>query len=228
MDEPAPSPISVVIIDDHRMFADSLGRLLADEDDIEVLGIAYSGEDGIRIALGTTPKVVLVDYQMPGSDGVAVAGQIKAQVPGVMIVMLTGTIDDTVLLAALEAGCSGYVTKDRAASEVANAVRIAAAGEALVSPRDLAGLLARFSRNYHAVGSDLTDREREILVLLSRGTANRDIADRLHLSVNTIRNYVQTILGKLNAHSKLEAVANGVRDGVIRVPGPEATEPELA
>ncbi|HEX3337215.1 MAG TPA: response regulator transcription factor [Jatrophihabitans sp.] len=214
--------IGVLIIDDHRMFADSLARLLADEDDIEVLGIASDGDEGVQLAVALDPQVVLVDYRMPLHDGIAVATDIKRRVPDAMIVMLTGMADDKVLLAALEAGCSGYLTKDRAASEVANAVRVAGAGEALVSSRDLAIVLSRFSRNHHAVGSDLTEREREILVLLSRGMANRMIAEVLHLSVNTVRNYVQAILIKLDAHSKLEAVATGVREGVIEYPsGPD-------
>ncbi|MDT4924411.1 MAG: hypothetical protein QOG01_2124 [Pseudonocardiales bacterium] len=218
MTEQVRDRIGVLIIDDHRMFADSLARLLADEDDMAVLGIASDGDEGVRLAVALDPQVVLVDYRMPLQDGIAVATNIKSRVPDAMIVMLTGMADDKVLLAALEAGCSGYLTKDRAASEVANAVRVAAAGEALVSSRDLAILLSRFTRNHHSVGNDLTDRERQILVLLSRGMANRAIAEDLHLSINTVRNYVQAILIKLDAHSKLEAVATGVREGVIEYP----------
>jgi two-component system response regulator DevR len=218
MTEQVQDRIGVLIIDDHRMFADSLARLLADEDDMAVLGIASDGDEGVRLAVALDPQVVLVDYRMPLQDGIAVATNIKSRVPDAMIVMLTGMADDKVLLAALEAGCSGYLTKDRAASEVANAVRVAAAGEALVSSRDLAILLSRFTRNHHSVGNDLTDRERQILVLLSRGMANRAIAEDLHLSINTVRNYVQAILIKLDAHSKLEAVATGVREGVIEYP----------
>ena len=218
MTERSPDPIGVLIIDDHRMFADSLARLLSDEGDIKVLGVAANAAEGLALASSLQPAVVLVDYEMPDRNGVAIVGEIKRRAAGVAIVMLTGRSDDRVLLAAIEAGCSGYLTKDRAAAEVADAVRVAAAGEALISPRELARLLPKLSRTYRAVGSDLTDREREILHLLARGLANATIAANLHLSINTVRNYVQAILIKLNSHSKLEAVATGVREGIIEIP----------
>jgi DNA-binding NarL/FixJ family response regulator len=218
MSEATKDRISVLIIDDHRMFADSLARLLADEEDLVVVGIASTATEGVQLALDLRPTVALVDYQLPDGNGVAITTDIKGQAPSVMVVMLTGTNDDRVLLAAIEAGCSGFLTKDHAASEVANAVRLAAAGEALISPQDLARLLPKLNKNYRAVGSDMTGREREILVLLARGFANTVIAAQLNLSINTVRNYVQAILTKLGAHSKLEAVATGVREGVIDYP----------
>ena len=210
--------IDVLVIDDHQMFADSLARLLSDEPDITVVAVASTATEGVEIAVRLRPQVALVDYQLPQSNGVAVTAEIKRRAHDVMIVMLTGSTDDGILLAAIEAGCSGFLTKDRAAQEVATAVRLAAAGEALVSPRELARLLPKLSRHYRAVGSDLTERERQILLLLAEGLANAAIAARLHLSVNTVRNYVQAVLTKLDAHSKLEAVAIGVREGVIRYP----------
>lgn len=221
LDEATPPRIGVLIIDDHRMFADSLARLLADEADLEVVGVTSSGAEGVDLAVALQPKVALVDYDMPDRNGVDIVADIKARAPEVMTVMLTGSSGDRVLLAAIEAGCSGFLTKDRAAVEVANAVRHAAAGEALISPRQLARLLPKLNRNYRALGSDLTDREREILVLLAKGLANSVIAGQLHLSINTVRNYVQAILTKLGAHSKLEAVATGVREGLVEYP----TEP---
>ena len=122
------------------------------------------------------------------------------------------------LISAIEAGCCGFLTKDGAADEVAKAVRLAAAGESLISPKQLARLLPKLNRNYQAPGSDLTEREHQVLVLLAEGLANAAIAKQLHLSVNTVRNYVQAILTKLGAHSKLEAVATGVREGIISYP----------
>src|SRR5664279_5068463 len=109
MTEQSPDPIGVLIIDDHRMFADSLARLLSDEDDINVLGVAASAAEGVALASSLQPSVVLVDYEMPDRNGVTVVGEIKRRSPGVSIVMLTGRSDDRVLLAAIEAGCSGYV-----------------------------------------------------------------------------------------------------------------------
>jgi DNA-binding NarL/FixJ family response regulator len=128
--------------------------------------------------------------------------------------MLTGFGDDRVLVAAIEAGCSGFLTKDRAAAEVAGVVRAAAAGEALISP----ALLARLHHTTRPVGTDLTERERQVVGLMAHGRSNKAIASDLYLSLNTVRNYVQSVLTKLSAHSKLEAVSNAVRDGIIDYP----------
>jgi DNA-binding NarL/FixJ family response regulator len=220
MDADEPTTARVVIIDDHRMFAESLARLVSEEADITVLGIVDDATRALDAVAELQPNVVLLDYQMPGRDGVAVAADIKRDNPQIMVVMLTGSVDDRVLLAAIDAGCSGFLTKDRAATEVTSAVRAAAAGEALISPAQLARLLPRLSRTHRAVGADLTDRERELLRHLAAGASNRAIASDLHLSVNTIRNYVQSIISKLGAHSKLEAVATAVREGIIDYPMP--------
>ena len=210
--------IGVAIVDDHLMFAESLARLLADEPDLRVVGVAGDADEAMALVADTHARVVLLDYQLPGRDGVAVARDIKAAHPQCMVVMLTGTGDDRVLLAAIDAGCSGFITKDRAALEVASAVRTAAAGEALISPAQLARLLPKLSRTHRAVGADLTERERELLARLARGGTNKAIAEELHLSVNTVRNYVQSVLTKLGAHSKLEAVSTAVREGIIDYP----------
>jgi DNA-binding NarL/FixJ family response regulator len=209
------SRIQVVIVDDHRMFGQSLARMLEDEDDIAVAALAENGADGLRLIDQHLPQVVLVDYQMPGQNGVEVAAEIKHRHPEMMVVMLTGAADDRVILAAIEAGCSGFLTKDNAAAQVVEAVRGAAAGEALIAPSVLARLLPRLKRTYRSLGDDLTERERDVLQLLAKGWPNKTIANDLHLSLNTIRNYVQSVLTKLGAHSKLEAVSTAVREGII-------------
>jgi DNA-binding NarL/FixJ family response regulator len=189
--------------------------LLGLEEDIEVLGIGSSGKEALSLVERFRPRVLLIDYDIPEGNGVEVTKEIKKSLPETMIVMITGSAEDRVLLAAIEAGCSGYLTKDRASSEVANAVRVAAAGDALLTPAQMARLLPRLTKSYRAVGSDLTDREREVLTLLSHGATNKAIAAELFLSVNTVRNYVQGVLTKLDAHSKLEAVSTAVREGII-------------
>lgn len=211
-----PDPaVSVMVVDDHRMFAESLGRLLEDEGDIAVLGVCGGAREALELAGRVRPDVALVDYFLPGPDGVELVRQLKHLRPEVQIVMLTGSPDDRLLLAAIEAGCSGFLTKERAASEVADAIRAVADGEALISPQMLARLLPQLGRNDDPPGSDLTDRERELLPYLARGLTNRAIAAELYLSVNTVRNYVQSILHKLGAHSKLEAVSLAVRAGIV-------------
>jgi DNA-binding NarL/FixJ family response regulator len=196
-----PSAIGVVIVDDHQMFAESLARLLTDEDGITVLGIATSGLEGVELAARLKPNVVLIDFQMPERDGVVIAAEIKRRDPAIMVVMLTGSTEDRVLVAAIDAGCSGFLTTDLASAEVVTAVRAAAAGEALISPTQLARLSPRLNRTHRSLGSDLTDHEREILRLLAQGRTNKVIAGELFLSVNTVRNYVQSVLSKLGAHS---------------------------
>lgn len=218
MAESEDTTVGVLIVDDHRMFSESLARLLADEEGVDVLGVAATGADAIDMVHRLHPNVVLMDYQLPDQDGVAVTVEVKRQNPSVMVVMLTGSTEDRVLLAAIDAGCSGFLTKDRAAAEVVHAVRAAAIGEALISPALLARLLPKLNRTQRSLGEDLSDREREILGYLARGMTNKVIAAELFLSVNTIRNHVQSVLAKLGAHSKLEAVSTAVREGIIDYP----------
>lgn len=214
----AGDPIVVVLVDDHRMFADSLARLLSAEPDI-VVAATVAAAAAVPAAIERHhPRVVLLDNGLPDQAGTEVARAIKAQDPTVMVVMVTGSLDDRVLLAAIDAGCSGFLTKDRAAEEVIAAVRSAAIGEVVIHPALLARLLPQLHRSNRSTGSDLSRRELEVLVLLATGAANRAIADQLFLSVNTVRNHVQQILQKLGVHSKLEAVATAVREGIISYP----------
>ena len=207
--------IRVVLVDDHRLFADGLARLLGDESDIDVVAVVEEACGVLDTVARVDPHVVLLDHHLPGGDGIEIARAVKTLRPDIAVVMLTGTAEDRVLVAAIDAGCSGFLTKDRRPSEVADAVRAAAAGEVVMQPALLARLLPQLHRSHRAVGSDLTRRELEVLQLLVSGAANKEIATALHLSVNTIRNHVQAILTKLGAHSKLEAVATAVSLGIV-------------
>ena len=213
MNEPA---IDVLIVDDHRMFAETLATMMSIEG-MNVVGVATSGAEALDMLNDTRPRVVLVDYELPDMDGAAIARAMKARVPGIQVVMVTGSADDRVMLAAVYAGCSGFLTKDRAVLDVVSAIRSAANGDSTLSSAMLARLIPELSRG-RAVGTDLTVRELAILKLLARGSTNRAIAGDLHLSINTVRNYVQSILRKLGTHSKLEAVSTAVREGVIAYP----------
>jgi DNA-binding NarL/FixJ family response regulator len=211
----AERSVDVMIVDDHKMFAESLSRLLADDPEIRVVATCAAADDAFALAGALRPAVAIVDYVLPGEDGVALARRLKEHAPEIQVIMLTGSPDDHILLAAIEAGCSGFLTKERAAAEVAEAVHAVADGEALISPEMLARLLPQLHRATNLPGADLTERERELLACLARGLSNRAIASELFLSVNTVRNYVQSILHKLGAHSKLEAVSLAVRAGII-------------
>jgi len=207
--------VGVVVVDDHAMFAESLARLLGSEDDIEVLGVGATGREAVTLVERLRPRVLLLDFDMPEGNGVEVATEIKARWPTTMIVLITGSTDDRVLLRAIEAGCSGYLTKDRAAPEVANAVRVVAAGDALFSNAQMARLLPKLARSSVGLGSDLTDRDRVVLNLLARGATNEVIAAGVGVTEGAARELVDGILASLQAHSKLEAVATAIREGVI-------------
>jgi DNA-binding NarL/FixJ family response regulator len=157
-----------------------------------------------------------MDYELPDGDGASATERIKAETPEAQIVMVTSFDDEGILVRAIEAGASGFITKHKAIQEVAAAVRAAHAGEALISPSMLARLLPKLRQNPRGVGADLTAREVEVLKLLAAGVSNQQIAEELVLSLHTVRNHVQNVITKLGAHSKLEAVATAVREGLIR------------
>ena len=210
--------IKVMVVEDHQMVAQALVRAVDDEEDMRIVALATTAEEAVSTARLHNPDVVLMDYELSDGNGVDAAGRIRADRPETKVVMVTAYTDDAVLIAAIEAGCSGYVTKHKAVEEVVNAVRAAHAGEALISPAMLARLLPKLRPHKRGVGSDLTEREMEVLKMLAEGTSNQAIADALVISVHTVRHHVQNVITKLNAHSKLEAVATAAREGIIRYP----------
>lgn len=212
----APRPVTVVVCDDHAVLTQCLAATLAAEPDIEVVGVAGTVADVLALADQRRPQVVLMDYELPDGDGVAATRALKDAHPETKVVMLTSYTDEAVLVRAIEAGCSGYLTKHEGSDEVATGVRLAAEGEALVSPDLLARLLSRLVRTQASGGPALTGRELEVLELVADGATRNVIAERLGLSPNTVRNHVQAILRKLGVHSKLEAVSTAVRWGLIR------------
>lgn len=211
------SPIRVLIVDDHAMVAESFRRMLEGHDDIAVVAVVGTVREALEAATRLRPDVVLLDYLLPDGDGVTTAEQIKRDVADTKVVMLTGSSEDErVALRAIEAGCSGFITKNRTADELLAAVRAAHAGDALVAPAMLARLLPRLQRNYRGVAADLTPRELEVLQLMAEGASDKAIAQSLVITLNTARNHVQNVIRKLQAHSKLEAVVTAVREGVLR------------
>src|SRR5438105_8850910 len=187
-------------------------------EDVCIVGTANSAEEALSLARVHHPDVVLMDYGLPDGDGVSAAEAIRAARPETKVVIMTGYADDATLLRAIEAGCSGFVTKGQDLGTLLSALRSADAGEALMPPDVLRRLLPRLSPTHRGVGWDLTAREIDVLTLVAEGLANREIAARLGIQVTTARNHVQNILAKLGAHSKLEAVAVAYREGVITRP----------
>ena len=210
--------IRVAIVDDHELVSDSLVRVLSLEDDIDVVGVAASVARAKSLVGAERPDVVLLDQELPDGSGVEAIGGLIALHPDVQVVMLTASTSDQVLTAAMSAGAAGFVSKTSGLDELVIAVRAAARGEAVISPQVLSRLLARMRHEPAKVGHDLTDRESEILGLLARGLTNAAIAERLVVSVHTVRNHVSNLSAKLGAHSKLEALAIAMREDLIPPP----------
>ena len=207
--------IRVLIVDDHEILASSLAMVLEQQPDITTVGVAGTLAQARDMLRTTAPDVVLLDHRLPDGDGVAAIGDLHALRPPARIVVLTATAADHVLVAAVEAGAAGFVSKTRGITEVTSAVRAAAAGEAVVSSEMLARLLPRLQRNRQTGRTELTDREREVLTLLADGLSNAAIAKRLVVSVHTVRNHIANMSGKLGAHSKLEVLSIAVREGLL-------------
>ena len=208
-------PIRVLIIDDHEVLASSLAVVLDAEEDITAVGVAMTLEQAQAMIGTVQPDVLLLDHRMPDGDGVAAIPTLLAGRPTTGVVVLTASAADHVLLAAIEAGASGFLSKTRSLDEVTAAVRAAAAGESVISPELLARLLPRFGRGGPHAVDELTEREREVLGLVAEGLSNAAIAERLVVSVHTVRNHIASLSGKLGAHSKLEALSIAVRRGLL-------------
>ena len=205
----------VLIVDDHEVLSASLALVLDDQPGLKVVGSAGTLAQARQLLATTAPDVVLLDHRLPDGDGVAAIRELRTIRPSVEIVVLTASAADHVLVAAIEAGAAGFVSKTRSLQEVTSAVRAAAAGEAVISPEMLARLLPRLHRGGTAARNDLTEREREVLGLLADGLSNAALAGTLSVSVHTVRNHVANLSAKLGAHSKLEALSIAVRDGLL-------------
>ena len=208
-------PIRVLIVDDHEVLASSLAMVLEAEADISTAGVATTLEQARALIGSSQPDVLLLDHRMPDGDGVAAIPGLRALRPSIRIVVLTASAADHVLMSAIQNGASGFLSKTRSLDEVTAAVRAAAAGESVISPELLARLLPRFgSGKVHSV-DELTERERDVLALVAHGLSNAAIAERLVVSVHTVRNHIASLSAKLGAHSKLEALSIAVRRGLL-------------
>ena len=207
--------VRALIIDDHVLFAEAIKPALASEG-VEVVGVATSGAAGLRAVAEHRPEIVLVDLGLPDQSGLSVGRTIAAEHPEVKVVALTALDDPKAVREALRAGFHGYVTKDTSASRFVQAVRSTLVGQ-VVYPRRLAMRPARTAEEETArlLASQLTKREREVLALLAAGATGREIAARLSISTNTVRTHVQSILTKLQVHSRLEAAVFAMKHRLL-------------
>jgi DNA-binding NarL/FixJ family response regulator len=222
MREGLTGPIRVVIVDDHDLVAESLCRALGAEPDMEIVASANSVATAVQAARVFRPDVVVMDYRLPDGTGAEAASLLKAEHDDIEIVVLTGLSNRVALADTLEAGCSGFVSKEGRFTELIDAIRAVAAGEVRV-PASLVQDLANHLRPRPlSLGDDLTPREHEVLVLLADGKSTTDIVETLFLSIHTVRNHIRNLLAKLQVRSRLEAVAVGMRLGLI---GPVDVQP---
>ncbi|HEY5104346.1 MAG TPA: response regulator transcription factor [Acidimicrobiales bacterium] len=207
--------IRVAIVDDHSVTAEGLARILSSQPDIEVVGTAGTIANAITLINTEAPHVVLMDYLLPDGNGGVATEQVLARWPDTKVLMLTGSGESDILSLAFDAGCVGFLSKDRPWEEVVDAVRSAAKGEPVIRLDELEGLLHRLKSPAPEVPQWLTARELEVLRRLARAETTAFIAENMYLSTHTVRNHVSNILTKLGAHSRLEAIAVAVRDGII-------------
>jgi len=224
-----PKRIRVLFVEDHRLLADALSALVAREPDIEVVGIAGTVADAKAMSRERL-DVVLMDYHLPDGTGAEATRAIKARWPAARIVMVTALTDDETVLESIQAGADGYLTKDRAAEDVVQAVRAAYAGETLLPRTVIVEIarrvaLARERGDERRIVEPLTPRELEVLRALTEGLSAPEICDHLFIAPNTLRTHVQNIMGKLRVHSKLEAVAFALRYRLVEPPRPEDAVP---
>ncbi|WP_312856057.1 response regulator transcription factor [Nocardioides stalactiti] len=212
----------VLVVDDHELFRRGLTMLLGVEDGIEVVGEASDGAEGTELAVSTAPDVVLLDVRMPKQSGIEACVAIKASSPTTKIVMLTVSDEEADLYEAVKNGASGYLLKDSSIEEVAQGIRVVAEGQSLISPSMAAKLIDEFktmSRPDRSQGPalKLTERELDVLRLVAKGLSNRDVAHRLAISENTVKNHVRNMLEKLQLHSRMEAVMYAVREKLVEL-----------
>ena len=217
-------PIKVLIVDDHALFRRGLQMVLEGESDIDVVGEAGDGHEAIERAESATPDVVLMDVRMPRRTGIEATRVIKETLPSTKILMLTISDEEGDLYEAIKAGASGYLLKEISIEEVAGAVRKVNQGQSLISPsmaskllNEFAAMVKRRDERNQVPGPRLTERELEVLKLVAKGMNNRDIAQELFISENTVKNHVRNILEKLHLHSRMEAVVYAVREKLLEI-----------
>jgi DNA-binding NarL/FixJ family response regulator len=215
--------IRVLVVDDQELFRRGLTMLLSVEDDIEVIGEANDGSAAATLAASTAPDVILMDVRMPKLTGIEACIAMKDAAPHARIIMLTASDEEADLYEAVKNGASGYLLKDSSIDEVAQAVRVVADGQSLISPSMAIKLLDEFKQMSRSDRNTvptprLTERELEVLRLVATGLNNREIAKQLFISENTVKNHVRNILEKLQLHSRMEAVMYAVREKLLDIP----------
>ena len=233
MTEESPS-LRIVVADDQRAVREALATVLDAEPGFDVVGLAADGDEAVELAHRFSPQVVLMDLRMPNTDGVDATRRLSAELPDVNVVVLTTFADDASILAALEAGATGFLTKDAGREQIALAVRSAAAGQAVLDPQVHASLLRAASSSLPVTGDvtgatstpaaetplpdGLTPREADVLRAIAAGQSNAEIAIELYISEVTVKSHINHLFAKIRARSRAEAVRYAYDNGVVSPP----------
>jgi DNA-binding NarL/FixJ family response regulator len=229
MSADAPT-LRIVVADDQRAVREALATVLDAEPGLEVVGLAADGDEAVELAHRLSPAVVLMDLRMPNVDGVAATRRLATELPDVKVVVLTTFADDVSILAALEAGASGFLTKDAGREQIALAVRSAAAGQSVLDPVAQASLLRAasppvadapsVSTEPASLPDDMTPREADVLRAIAAGQSNTEIAAALFISEVTVKSHINHLFAKIRARSRAEAVRYAYDHGLV-APRPE-------
>jgi len=207
-------PVRVLLVDDHAVVRSGLSAFLMAFDDLELIAEASSGDEAVAMCNRFHPDVVLMDLKMPGMSGAEATRRIRQHWSDIQVVALTSFKEKELVEDAMEAGAIGYLLKNVSADELAEAIRAAHSGQPTLAP-EAAQALIQSARRKPKIGFDLTDREREVLELMTEGMSNPDIAEELMVSRSTVKFHVSNILSKLSADSRTEAVAVALQHDLV-------------
>ena len=209
--------IRVLVADDHAIVREGTRRVLESESDIEVVGEAGDGEEAVSQATRLQPDVAIIDIAMPKLNGIEATRQIKTLLPATAVLILTAYDNDQYIFSLLEAGAAGYLLKNVRGSELVEAIRSVHSGESVLHPVIAHKVLQRFVPSIQeakgGTPENLSQRELEVLKLAARGMSNKDISDKLYLSVRTVQAHLANILSKLQVGSRTEAILHGLKEG---------------
>jgi DNA-binding NarL/FixJ family response regulator len=213
--------IRVAVVDDQRLFARGLSGLVELLPGVEVVGVAYNGEEAIALCRKEEPDVILMDISMPKMDGISATREIKALLPRAAVIILTGHEEDEHVFEGIKAGAQGYLLKDSELEDLSRAIHTVYAGDTIIAP-DLAQKMLTTFEGGRPGGSahlapPLTERELEVIKALAQGMSDRQIAHSLGISEKTVRNHTSNIYRKLHIFDRTQAVIYAVREGVIDV-----------
>ncbi|MGW2419559.1 response regulator [Streptomyces sp. NPDC001709] len=218
--------VRVVLADDQPLVRSGLRVLMADHPDLEVVGEAATGVEAIRLARESSPDVVVMDIRMPGMDGIEATRRITAASLPTRVLILTTFDEDDHVYGALRAGASGFAVKDMALDDILTAIRVVAAGDALIAPSVTRRLIADFVERRPAAPErsarrveGITEREREVLTLIGRGRSNTEIAQDLCITVATAKSHVSRLLTKLDARDRVQLVITAYETGLVTPSG---------